>query len=135
MPLYGHELVADSDPYAIGLGLAVSLDDAQGRPRSFPGRDVLARLKATPPTKVRVGLAFESKRAAREGSEVFAADRRAGSVTSGSLAPSLGQAVAMALVDREAAEPGTALDVAIRDARQPARVVPLPFWRRPAARR
>ena len=33
MPLYGHELVASSDPFAIGLGLAVNLDAAGGGPR------------------------------------------------------------------------------------------------------
>jgi glycine cleavage system aminomethyltransferase T len=37
----------------------------------------------------------------------------------------------MALVEREAAAAGTSLDVVIRDAVQPARVVPLPFYSRP----
>jgi aminomethyltransferase len=131
MPLYGHELVAETDPFAIGLGLAVALDDTTGQPRRFPGRDALARMHAAPPPRVRVGLAFDSKRAAREGSPVVASGRTVGSVTSGSFAPSLGHAVAMALVDRNASAPGTALDVMIRDAAQPARVVPIPFYRRP----
>ncbi|MCE9632455.1 MAG: glycine cleavage system aminomethyltransferase GcvT [Planctomycetia bacterium] len=134
MPLYGHELVADSDPFAIGLGLAVNLDDASGGPRRFPGREQLARMKAAPAPRVRVGLAFDSKRAAREGSPVVVAGTTVGVVTSGSLAPSLGHAVAMALVARPLAEPGTAVDVLIRDAVQPARVVPLPFYRRAAPR-
>jgi aminomethyltransferase len=54
-----------------------------------------------------------------------------GRVTSGSYCPTLGAAASMALVDREAALPGTAVDVLIRDAVQPARVVPLPFYLRP----
>jgi glycine cleavage system aminomethyltransferase T len=37
----------------------------------------------------------------------------------------------MALIDRQAAVPGTAVEVVIRDAVQPARVVPLPFYTRP----
>jgi aminomethyltransferase len=131
MPLYGHELVAESDPFAIGLGLAVTLDDTSGQPRRFPGRDALAGMHATPPPRIRVGLAFDSKRAAREGSAVVAAGRTVGGVTSGSFAPSLGHAVAMALVDRDASAIGTALDVMIRDSAQPARVVPIPFYRRP----
>ena len=57
-------------------------------------------------------------------------DRQVGVVTSGSFAPSLGTAVAMAMVDRDAAEPGTVLDGVIREARQPATVVPLPFYKR-----
>ena len=131
MPLYGHELVAASDPFAIGLGLAVNLDDPSGNPRLFPGRAALARLKAAPADRVRIGLAFDSKRAAREASPVVAGGRTVGVVTSGSLAPSLGRAVAMALVEPNAAAIGTSLEVLIRDTPQPATVVPLPFYRRP----
>jgi len=130
MPLYGHELVAASDPFAIGLGLAVNLDDPSGNPRLFPGRAALARLKAAPADRVRIGLAFDSKRAAREASPVVAGGRTVGVVTSGSLAPSLGRAVAMALVEPNAAAIGTSLEVLIRDTPQPATVVPLPFYRR-----
>jgi aminomethyltransferase len=129
MPLYGHELVADSDPFAIGLGLAVNLD-AGGRPRSFPGSARLRTFREQPGPRIRVGLAFDSKRAAREGSGVTRGGQPVGVVTSGSLAPSLGHAVAMAMIDRDAAAVGTAVDVAIRDAVQPARVVSLPFRRR-----
>jgi aminomethyltransferase len=131
MPLYGHELVAGSDPFAIGLGLAVNLDDPTGGPRRFPGRDALAHLRAAQPARVRVGLAFDSKRAAREGSPVVAGGRVVGTVTSGSVAPSLGHAVAMALVDRDVATAATPLEVLIRDVPQAARMVPLPFYRRP----
>jgi aminomethyltransferase len=134
MPLYGHELVASSDPFAIGLGLAVNLDAATGEPRQFPGRDALARMRSAQSARVRVGLAFDSKRAAREGSPVMVAGRDVGSVTSGSLAPSLGQAVAMALLDREVAAAGAAVDVLIRDVPQAAKVVPLPFYKRPSPR-
>lgn len=128
MPLYGHELRADSDPFALGLGLAVNLDG-----RSFPGADALRAMRACPADRVRVGLDLGSKRSAREGSVVHAADgtrRVVGSVTSGSFAPTLSRAVAMAMVDRAVAEPGADVVVAIRDSLQPARVVPLPFYRR-----
>jgi glycine cleavage system aminomethyltransferase T len=37
----------------------------------------------------------------------------------------------MAMVDRDVAAAGTALDVLIRDTRQAATVAPLPFYRRP----
>lgn len=129
MPLYGHELRADSDPFALGLGLAVNLDG-----RSFPGADALREMRSRPAARVRVGLDLGSRRSAREGSPVHAGDgtsRVVGVVTSGSFAPTLSRAVAMAMVDREVSEPGTDVVVAIRDALQPARVVPLPFYRRP----
>ena len=130
MPLYGHELVAASDPFAIGLDLAVNLDAADGRSRAFPGAAAFRDLRDRPRGRVRVGLALDSKRSAREGHPVARGGVEVGVVTSGSYSPTLGHAIAMALVDRAAAAPGTALDVVIRDARQPARVVPLPFHRR-----
>lgn len=125
MPLYGHELREESDPFAIGLGLGVTLDG-----RSFPGVDRFRELREHPVGRVRCGLVVDSKRAAREGSTVWQGEREIGVVTSGSFAPTLGQAVAMAMLERSAAGPGTAVEVLVRDTRQPARVAPLPFFRR-----
>jgi aminomethyltransferase len=135
MPLYGHELVAANDPFAIGLGFAVNLAAADGSPREFPGAAALRSLQADRAGRVRVGLVCDGKRAAREGSIVTRpGDPTAvvGTVTSGSYCPTLGTAAAMALVDREAAAEGTPLDVVIRDTAAPARVAPLPLYRRPA---
>ena len=67
MPLYGHELLADSNPFAIGLGFAVNLNSIDGSPREFPGATALRRLQTQPAGNVRVGLLFAAKRAAREG--------------------------------------------------------------------
>ena len=60
------------------------------------------------------------------------ADGPTGEVTSGTMSPTLGHAIAMAYVAPRHAEPGTMLDVEIRGARVPAQVVPLPFYKRPA---
>lgn len=125
MPLYGHELCEESDPFAVGLGLGVTLDG-----RTFPGADRLRSCRDEPRGRVRVGLAFDSRRPAREGATVWQGDREIGVVTSGSFAPTLDRAVAMAMVDRPAPAEGTAVDVLIRDVRQAARVTPLPFYKR-----
>jgi aminomethyltransferase len=53
-----------------------------------------------------------------------------GQVTSGTFSPTLGQPIAMAYVAPQYAAPRTALDVDIRGAAEPARVVPLPFYQR-----
>jgi aminomethyltransferase len=135
MPLYGHELVAPSDPFALGLGFALNLAAADGSPREFPGAAALRQMQAQPAPRVRVGLVCDGKRAAREGSLVtLPGDPTAvvGTVTSGSYCPTLGTAAAMALVDRDAAAEGTPLDLIIRDTAAPARVAPLPLYRRPA---
>ena len=125
MPLYGHELREQTDPFAIGLGLAFNLDG-----RSFPGAVHYAALQARQAGRCRVGLRFDSKRSCREGDALLQGDRPVGVVTSGSFAPSLGTAVAMAMVDRDVAVPGTPLNAVIRDTRSPAIVTPLPFYRR-----
>jgi len=130
MPLYGHELTATSDPFAIGLGLAFHFEGANGGSRSFPGRDTFQRMRDAAAPQVRVGIVLESKRSAREGAEVRLAGRPVGRVTSGSFAPTVGSAVAMAIVDRAASAVGTAVEVMIRDAVQTGRVAPLPFYRR-----
>ena len=137
MPLYGHELAADSDPFAVGLGFAVNLTADEGRPRNFPGAESLRRMRAVPSPRVRVGLALDGKRAAREAAAVTAPgspEAVLGVVTSGSFCPTVGTAVAMANLDAAASAVGTPVDVLIRDAAIPARVVPLPFYRRPAPR-
>jgi aminomethyltransferase len=125
MPLYGHELREDSDPFAIGLGLAFDLDG-----RSFPGADHYRRLRQAAAPRRRVGIVFDSRRAAREGDRVQSGGRDVGGVTSGSFAPSVGAGVAMALVDVEAAVAGSVVEAVVRESRLPGRVVPLPFWRR-----
>ena len=51
MPLYGHELSEEIDPFQAGLGWAVKLDKGE-----FRGRDALVRCKSDPTRRRRVGL-------------------------------------------------------------------------------
>jgi len=127
MPLYGHEMDETVNPFAAGLGWAVKLDKGE-----FVGRDALRKFKASP-GMTRVGLELEGKRIARQGCAVTREGRAVGAVTSGTFAPTLGKSLAMALVEPGAAVLGTALTVDVRGRDEPARVVPLPFYRRPGA--
>ena len=94
-----------------------------------------ARSRRSPATGLR-GVSsvssIEGRGIARHGYPVWSGDRRTGAVTSGTQSPTLGVPIAMAYVAPADAEPGTVLDVEIRDARVPARVVALPFYRRQA---
>lgn len=125
MPLYGHELTESSNPFVIGLGFAMTLKD-----HTFPGYDHFAAMKSAPDSQVRVGLVFDSKRTARTGCEVFSDETRIGTVTSGSFAPSLGKAVAMAVINCEEAREGNSVEVMVRGSKQTGRVTPLPFYKR-----
>jgi aminomethyltransferase len=129
MPLYGHELSENIDPFQAGLGWAVKLDKGD-----FIGRKALQQLTPGVPGDAarprRIGLELEGRRAAREGCPVLAGGKTVGTVTSGSFAPTLEKSIAMAYVSPEFATPGTALTVDIRGAESAARVVPLPFYKR-----
>jgi aminomethyltransferase len=127
MPLYGNELDRDTNPFEAGLGRVVKLD----KPADFVGRAALEKVARDGPAKRLVGLVVRGRGIARHGHPVFAADRRTGVVTSGTHSPTLNVPIAMAYVAPGDGEPGTILDVEIRQQRVAAEVVALPFYRRP----
>ncbi len=126
MPLYGHELTEETDPLQAGLGWAVKLDKGP-----FVGREAIRRRSQDAARPIRAGLELEGKRIAREGAVVLQDGKQVGRVTSGTFAPTLQKVLAMAYLDPACAAPGTRLAVNVRGREEPARVVPLPFYRRP----
>lgn len=125
MPLYGHELNEEIDPFQAGVGWAVKLDKGD-----FRGREALLRRKEDASLPRRVGLELEGKRIAREGSAVKANGRTIGTVTSGTFAPTLQKTIAMAYVEPGFSAPGTRCQVDIRGSEVQAVVTPLPFYKR-----
>ncbi len=125
MPLYGHELSERINPFQAGLGYTCHLVGYD-----FPGRDALRRLEGQPLSSTRIGLEVAGRRIAREGAPVLAGERAVGRVTSGTFSPTLERSIAMAFVEPEFSQPGTELSIDIRGRPEPARVVPLPFYRR-----
>ncbi len=126
MPLYGTELDSSTNPFEAGQGRIVKLD----KPDDFVGRPGLERVAREGPARRLVGLVMQDRGIARHGYPVHAGDRRTGVVTSGTHSPTLGKAIAMAYVAPADAEPGTIVDVEIREQRVAAEVVGLPFYRR-----
>jgi len=125
LPLYGHELNEQIDPYTAGLGFAVSLDTGP-----FIGKQALQRKQSDPKRPRRVGLLVEGRRIAREHAEIYVGANRIGVVTSGTFSPTLEQSIALAYIEPEYAHLGNNCEVDIRGKRQPAQVVKLPFYRR-----
>lgn len=126
-PLYGHELMESRTPFSTARGAFINMH------KPFVGKDAVAADQADP-TAFLVGLTFDSKRAAREQDKIYDEGVEIGEVTSGSVAPSLGVAVAMAFVQPEFASPGRVLHVDIRGRHYPATVVDLPFYTAGTAR-
>jgi aminomethyltransferase len=127
MPLYGHELSETLDPLSAGLGWAIDLN------KDFVGAESLRKINAEGVKRKLVGLELEGRRIARQGSPVRAGDAVVGEVTSGTLSPTLRKSIAMALVDAGHAADGTALEVDLKGTLNPAKVVPLPFYKRVGA--
>jgi aminomethyltransferase len=126
MPLYGNELDRTTTPFDAGLGRVVKLTKAG----DFVGRAALERVAADGAPRRLVGLIVEGRGIARHGYAIHAGERATGIITSGTQSPTLGVPIAMGYVAPADGEPGTVLEVAIRDTRVPARVVELPFYRR-----
>ncbi|MCT9868485.1 glycine cleavage system aminomethyltransferase GcvT [Paenarthrobacter aurescens] len=130
MPLYGNELSREGNPFAAGLGPVVALS----KEGDFVGKDALAALKAdgagaTSGRKL-VGLKGLGRRAGRGHYPVLKDGAVVGEVTSGQPSPTLGYPVALAYVDVEHSELGTALDIDLRGKSEPFEVVALPFYKR-----
>ena len=128
MPLYGNELGRDVNPYEANLGRVVKLDKGD-----FVGREALVAVQRDGPRRRLVGLVMQDEGIARHGYPVMATepDEEVGAVTSGSVSPTLGQRIAMALVRAEVAGAERQLAVVIRDRPCRAEQVKLPFYRRP----
>jgi aminomethyltransferase len=120
LPLYGHELGEEISPYEARVGWAVKLDR-----KDMIGYEALCRAKANPEKRRTIGLMMDVG-IAREGCAVLASGERIGAVTSGTHGPSLGRAVALALVDRDPA--GLALAVDVRGRVRNAQLTALPFY-------
>src|SRR5262249_61360591 len=111
------------------------------RPGALVGRSALAKRADSEPVRELVGLVVQSRRVPRHGYSVLWDGAVAGQVTSGAPSPTLGRPIAMAYVDADVARqarqagadgaPGR-LAVDVRGSAEPAALVPLPFYHRPA---
>ncbi|MDR3110698.1 MAG: glycine cleavage system aminomethyltransferase GcvT [Planctomycetaceae bacterium] len=127
MPLYGHELSETVNPFEAGLAYACCLDGAD-----YTGRDALRRIANLQLERVRVGIAIEGRKPAREGCPIIADGKQIGITTSGSYSPTLDRPIAMGFVSPEYSSQGQMLQIDIRGKISGAVVVPLPFYNRQA---
>src|SRR5207253_3896006 len=94
------------------------------------GRAALVQKAKDKTRPQRVGLELEGKRIAREGAAVMREGKAIGRVTSGTFSPTLTKAIAMAYLDPAHIAPSMSCEVDVRGKSAPARVVPLPFYKR-----
>lgn len=123
MPLYGHELSEQIDPISAGLEWAISWD------KSFIGSEALKQIQQRGPIQKLVGLELQSRRIARQ-STVVKTPCGEGRVTSGTFSPTLQKSIAMAYVPSSDSALGTLVSLDLKGETVPAKVVPLPFYKR-----
>lgn len=129
MPLYGHELSEEIDPFTAGLEFAVNLEG-----RDFIGKAAIAPRKNDATLPGRIGLELAGRRVPREHYPVMAGETQVGTVSSGTFSPTLQKPIAMAYVQAAHAQLGAELTVDIRGTREAAKVVALPFYKRPGSK-
>jgi aminomethyltransferase len=126
MMLYGNDIDEEIIPFEAVYGWVVDMN------KPFIGRDALKRRQEKGIGKKLVGFEMVDKGIARHGYRVFHDGLDLGVVTSGTFAPTLNKAIGMAYVPVSLKEPGTEIDIDIRNRPTRARVVKMPFYKRPA---
>jgi len=109
LPLYGHEISDQITPLEAGYKFAVKLDK-----EDFIGKDALLKQKDEGIKRRLVGLEILDKGIVREGAEIYKDSKQIGFVTTGYQSPSLGKAVALAMLDKPHDKLDTLVDVKVR---------------------
>jgi aminomethyltransferase len=123
LPLYGQELAQDISPLEAGLGIFVKLGKGD-----FIGREALVKQKEQGLARQLVGFEMLDKGIARSHYEVQRDGKTIGMVTSGTFSPTLKKNLGLALLEKEFAEPGTELEILVRNKPLKAVVVKKPFY-------
>ncbi len=126
-PLYGNELSELTNPLEAGLGWVVKLQK-----QDFIGRAALMQIKESGISRQLVGIQMIGKGIPRHGYSLYTenGELKIGELTSGTLSPSLKQAIGVGYIEPTYAKAGTRICVDIRGSRVPAEVTPTPFYRR-----
>ncbi len=124
LPLHGHELGPGITPLQAGLGWVVSWDKGE-----FRGRKALAIERERGVERKLRGLEVEGRRPPRADQTVTSGGEAVGRVTSGNYSPTLDRGVALAFLPPALGE-GSGVGIDVRGSEVPARVVPLPFYKR-----
>ncbi|MFB6229048.1 MAG: glycine cleavage system aminomethyltransferase GcvT [Halobacteriales archaeon] len=113
------------NPYEAGIGFVVDLDT------EFVGREAIANVAKAGVKERIVGIELTERGVPRHGYAIETPDGEPiGTVTSGTMSPTLETPIGLGYVPVEHAEPGTDLRVVVRDEPKSARVRETPFLQR-----
>ena len=122
MPLYGHEIDADTSPLEARLGWTVSWH------KPFIGREALLKAKLEQPARLLVGFEMIDRAVPREHYPIALDGATVGYVTTGMKSPTLDRFLGLGYVPRDHSKLGTEIDVLVRGQAKRARIVKRPFY-------
>jgi aminomethyltransferase len=128
--LYGHDIRDTTSPVEAGLTWAIQKVRRPGGAREggYPGAPVIERHLTGAALRKRVGLVGLERVPVREGTAIVDAQgHKLGTVTSGTLGPTVDQPVAMAYLPLDHAIAHHEVYAEVRGKRLPMRVSPMPF--------
>ena len=124
MPLYGHEIDAETNPYEARQGWTVSLEKPD-----FLGRSALLKAKLEENRKILVGFEMIDRAVARDHYEISVDGQVIGHVSTGMKSPTLDKFVGLGYVPPAYQKIGTEIDILVRGAAKKAKVVRRPFYK------
>jgi len=122
MPLHGHEINDDIDPFTAELGWAVFLE------KDFIGKDSLLKIKTRGQKSFLTAMTLESG-VPRAHCEIRTEGTAAGAVTSGTYSPTLKKGIALGYIE-DKLKIGDTVSIVIHGQDKPANVVFKPFYKR-----
>jgi len=120
--LYGNDIDESTNPLEAGLSWITKLDKGD-----FIGRDALVDIRKKGLTRKLAGFKLLERGIPRHGYTISKDGKNIGEVTSGNQSPVLNTGIGMGYVKKEFADPGTDINIMIRNREVSAKVVKPPF--------
>lgn len=124
--LWGNDMDTTVNPYEAGLGRFIVLDKGP-----FNGKEALLRAKRDGVERRLIGFDMVERGIPRHGFTILSDGQAVGEVTSGGYSPTLSKGLGLGYVPVSKAVRDTSLAIDIRGRQVAAKVVSLPFYRRP----
>ncbi len=124
--LYGNEISDTTNPIEAGLGWVVKLDKGD-----FIGRDRIQKVKEQGPARKLIGFKMVDRGIPRHDYKLLSLEgEEVGVVTSGTMSPTLDEAIGIGYLREDLSKVETEFFVEIRGRKTKAKVVPTPFLKK-----
>ncbi|GGX03421.1 glycine cleavage system aminomethyltransferase GcvT [Aquimarina muelleri] len=122
--LYGNDIDDTTSPIEAGLGWVTKFS------KDFINAEALAKQKEHGAERKLVGFELDERGIPRQGYDIVDSNGKIiGTVTSGTMSPSLGKGIGLGYVPSVLAQPGSKINIQVRKNAIPATVIKLPFYK------